>query len=318
MATLQQRLERGDVIILDGPTATQLERKGLSNASSAWSALANLEQPDVVREVHEEYIKVGADVITANTFPASRLALETAGLEDRMRDVNTRAVELAKEALDQTAKGRDIVIAGSISHFLGWERDTQGDYLTRRKPGAEKLRANFQEQAEILAEAGCDLLLLEMMRDVEMSTYAIEAAVSTGLPVWVGYTCWVDESSSLVRVGERLGYEDGPSFKDVLQRLLPKGGSLMAVMHTPVSETIPALEVLQEAWSGPLGAYPHSGEMERPNWQFSNVLSPEEYLVKAKDWVRMGVQLVGACCGMGPEHIRLLREHLPTQSRYTL
>ena len=313
MNALKERLNRGDVIILDGPTATQLERKGLSNASNAWSALANLHWPDVVREVHEDYIKAGADVITANTFSTSRLALETTGLEDSTREVNMRAVELAKEARDRTAKGRDIAIAGSISHFLGWERDARGNYLTRGNPDAETLQANFQEQAEILAEAGCDLLLLEMMRDVDMAAYAIEAAVSTGLPVWVGYTCWVDEGSSLVRVGERRDYDDGPSFKEALQRLLPKGGSLMAVMHTPVSETIPALKVLQEVWNGSLGAYPHSGAMERPNWQFQDVLSPEAYLAEAEEWTQMGVQLVGACCGMGPEHIKLLKEHLREQ-----
>ncbi len=311
MTTIRERLEQGDVIILDGPTATQLEKKGLSNTSNAWSALANLEHPDVVREVHEDYINVGADIITANTFATSRLTLESAGLEDRTREMNTRAVDLAKEARDRTANGRDIAIAGSISHFLGWERNAQDKYLARRKPDAERLRANFQEQAENLAEAGCDLILLEMMRDVEMATYAIEAAVSTGLPVWVGYTCWVNRESSRVHIGEQLSYGDGPIFRDALQTLLPKGGSLMAVMHTSVDEVVPALKVLIENWKGPVGAYPHSGRMEPPNWQFQNILSPEQYLAKAEDWVRMGIQLVGACCGMGPEHVRLLKERLP-------
>ena len=98
MKGLEERLSRGDVIILDGPTATQLERKGMSNASNAWSALANLQRPEVVREIHKEYIRVGADAITANTFSTFRLALETAGLEGSMREMNMRAVDLAKEA----------------------------------------------------------------------------------------------------------------------------------------------------------------------------------------------------------------------------
>ena len=129
MATLDQRLAQGDVIILDGAMATQLERKGLSNASQAWSALANLDHPNVVREVHEDYIEVGADVITTNTFPTSRLALEMVGLEDRTREFNARAVELAKEARDRAAKRRDVTIAGSLAHFWGWERDAEGNYL---------------------------------------------------------------------------------------------------------------------------------------------------------------------------------------------
>ncbi len=315
MPTLWERLEQWELVILDGPTATRLEQQGASNATSAWSALATLEDADLVREVHEDYIKAGADVVTVNTFAASRLALETAGLGDRTREINGRAVELAIEARDRTAGGRDVAIAGSISHFLGWDLDSRGNYLTRRRTDAESLRANFQEQAEALAAGGCDLIILEMMRDVDTAGYAIEAAVSTGLPVWVGYTCWLDEQRSSIQVGERLDYGGGPSFRDALQTLLPKGGSLMAVMHTRVSQTTSALEVLQECWSGPLGAYAHSGDMERPNWQFQDIMSPQEYLAEAQRWVRMGVQLIGACCGMGPEHIRLLKERLPQRVR---
>ena len=183
--------------------------------------------------------------------------------------------------------------------------------MQRVKPDDERLRDIFQEQAEILTAAGCDLLILEMMREVGVATYAIEAAVSTGLPVWVGYTCWVDEAASAVRLGAGLQYDDDPRFGGALQTLLPKGGSLMSVMHTPVGEVIPALRVLSETWNGPIGAYPHSGELERPNWQFQDVISPEQYLEKAQEWVRMGVQLIGACCGMGPEHIKSLSERLP-------
>ncbi|MBI4202719.1 MAG: homocysteine S-methyltransferase family protein, partial [Chloroflexi bacterium] len=186
MQALQERLARGDVLILDGPTATELERKGVSNASNAWSALANLHHPDVVRSVHEDYIRAGADVITTNTFPTSRLALETVGLAGRTREVNMRAVAIASEARERAAGGQEVAIAGSISHFLGWDRDDQGRYQFRDRPSMERLRKAFQEQAEVLAEAGCDLILLEMMRDVEMAGHAMEAAASTGLPVWTG------------------------------------------------------------------------------------------------------------------------------------
>lgn len=311
MGSLSGRLQRGDVIIKDGPMATYLEQKGLSNESNAWSALANLEHPDVVREAHEDYIKVGADLITTNTFPASRLALETVGIAHRTQEVNKRAVELAIEARDRSTSEREIAVAGSISHFLGWEQDDQGTYLTRGRANIKQLRNSLQEQAETLAESGCDLIILEMMREIETASYALEAAVSTGLPVWLGFTCRVD--GDLVRLGEIPEYEDGASFKDAVSRLLPMGASLMAVMHTVVDEALPGLEILKELWDGPLAAYQHSGHMERPNWQTRNVFSPEEYLVEAKRWVGMGIQVIGACCGMGPEHIRLLKDRLPEQ-----
>lgn len=310
MITFQTRLARGDVIILDGPTSTQLERKGLSNASGAWSALANLDHPEIVQEVHEEYIDAGADVITTNTFATSRLTLETVGRDGSVREINQQAVESALRARDRMAKGRDVAIAGSISHFPGWDRDDQGNFLNRNRPSTNRGKANFQEQAEILADAGCDLILLEMMRDVELTVLAIESAVSTGLPVWVGYTCWMDGSTH-VRIGERHGYGSGPTFEDSLRTILPTDASLMAVMHTAVEQTSSALGVLKDSWNGPLGAYAHSSDMDRPDWQFDDIISPQDYLAQAREWVGMGVQLIGSCCGTEPQHIRTLKENLP-------
>lgn len=306
---LADRLGIGEVIILDGPTSTHLERKAVSNASSAWSALANLEHPNAVIEVHEDYIRVGSDVITTNTFAASRLALETAGLGDSTREVNIRAVELAMIARERAAKGREIWIAGSISHFLGWDIDARGNYLTRGRAEANKLAYSFHEQARILSEAGCDLILLEMMRDVEVATYAIKAVAGLGIPLWVGFTCRMD--NGLIRIGEVPEYEDGICFKDAVEALSSTDVDLMAVMHTSISEALPALKVLREAWQGPIGAYQHSGSMQRPHWDIQHVLTPEEYLLEAKIWVDMGIQLIGACCGLGPEHVKLLKEKLP-------
>ena len=97
-----------------------------------------------------------------------------------------------------------------------------------------------------------------------------------------------------------------------MESLLPLGGSLVSVMHSRIEDTAPALRVVQDQWNGPIGAYPESGTFVMPNWQFDQVVHPEELLGQARRWVQMGVQLVGGCCGIGPEHIRLLRDGLPT------
>ena len=87
---------------------------------------------------------------------------------------------------------------------------------------------------------------------------------------------------------------------------------MVSVMHTRVEDTTPALEVVRQHWKGPVGSYPHSGEFAMPNWQFVNIISPLGFLAEAQKWVQMGVQVVGGCCGLGPDHIRVLRENLPT------
>jgi hypothetical protein len=151
---LKARLDRGEVVILDGATGTELQSRGVPMHGFAWSAAAIDTHPDVVRAVHEDNVRAGADVIIANTFSTARHVLEPAGLGDRVRALNERAVALAREAAEDAAAGRPVAVAGSISSFR-----------TRVTP-VEQLAASFREQAEVLAEAGVDLIALEMMGDV--------------------------------------------------------------------------------------------------------------------------------------------------------
>src|SRR5215467_5643405 len=122
------RLAAGEVLIIDGGTGTQLQAEGVPMDDMAWSARANLEQPDVVQRVHEDYIRAGAEVIIANTFAASRAALEPAGLGSRVAEANRAAVRAAQRARQATATG-PVAVAGSMSSFspidmyLGAERD---------------------------------------------------------------------------------------------------------------------------------------------------------------------------------------------------
>jgi S-methylmethionine-dependent homocysteine/selenocysteine methylase len=149
---------------------------------------------------------------------------------------------------------------------------------------------------------------LEMMRDLEQTSYAMEAAVATGLPVWVGFSCKTTDESTVV-------LQDGNhTLAEALEQIPPLGASLVSIMHTLAEDTPAALREVTSHWQGPVGAYPHSGEFIMPNWQFINMISPEDFTRQAQGWTGMGVQLVGGCCGIGPEHIRLLKERLPKPS----
>ncbi|MFQ5983965.1 MAG: homocysteine S-methyltransferase family protein [Alphaproteobacteria bacterium] len=304
MTTLQERIERKDVIILDGAMGTELQRRGVPMHHVAWSGEAVLTHPEAIREVHEDYIGAGADVIITNTFSTARHVLGPAGLGDKVAEANRRAVALAKEARDKAAGDRPVWIAGSISSFIaGLDPENM--------PGPDEFKANYREQAKLLAEAGVDLIVLEMMSDVEQSTIAVEAAGATGLPTWVGFSCSIGpDGATLILRGE-----DGVErpFEVALGAVMAAGGSLAAVMHTEVETTRPALEIVFDHWSGPVAAYPHSGDFVMPNWQFVDIIAPEDFVAEAQRWVEMGVRVVGGCCGTGPEHIRLLKERLPSR-----
>jgi homocysteine S-methyltransferase len=300
MNDVQERLDAGEIVILDGAMGTELQRRGVPMDEVAWDAAALATHPDLVREVHEDYIKAGADVIITNTFATARHVLEPAGMGGQFRALNIRAVTLAKEAREDVADG-PVFIAGSISTMSARADNSY-------EPRAEKARENYREQAEVLAESGVDVIVLEMMRDLEQTSYAMEAAVATRLPVWVGFSCKTTDESTVV-------LQDGNhTLAQAIEQVPPLGASLVSIMHTLAEDTPAALREVTSHWQGPVGAYPHSGEFIMPNWQFINMISPEDFTRKAQGWTGMGVQLVGGCCGIGPEHIRLLKERLAKPS----
>lgn len=291
---LEARIGAAGVVVLDGGTGTELERRGVPMHERAWCGDATLGHPEVLREVHEDYIRAGAEVIITNTFATARHCLEPIGCGDDVERANRRAVELAREARARVAE-RDVAVAGSMSDFMADRANPQWSKDSR-------LRATYREQAELLAQAGVDLLALEMMQEPEIAVPAIEAALDTGLPVWVGCSCRC--------VGERgrLGFFDHPDrdFRELLDAILGLPVGVIGIMHSEVPDVVPGIEALRERWSGPLAAYPESGYFRLPNWQFVDVIPPEELVAEARRWRDTGVQLIGGCCGTGPDHIRAL------------
>jgi len=142
----------------------------------------------------------------------------------------------------------------------------------------------------------------------------IKAAVSTGLPVFIGYSAMMAENGVDVRSLRWKNTDDTTSahdFGEMVEALKPLGGQATGIMHTRVEDIAPALEVLRQHWSGPLLAYAETGRLVLPDWRYEEVSSPEDYATEIESWIRhYGVQIVGGCCGTGPEHIRVLRQLL--------
>lgn len=293
MATWQERLDRDEVLVIDGGTGTELERRGVPMGMAAWSGLAVHTHPAVVREVHEAYIDAGAEVIITNTFGTTRFVLETAGVGDEFEAINRGAVRLAMEARD--ASGKHVAIAGSISNLPpGME---PANY-----PPPEAELEGLRELAALLADSGVDLIALEMLQDTRHAARAMEAALATGLPVWLGVSCRYRPS------GEGLVSFDIPNldFAKPLDALIPLGPAVVNIMHSEIAAVPEAIAMVRERWSGPLGVYPEIGEFEPPNWRKDQDVAPAEFAAHASDWVGLGARLVGGCCGTTPEHIAAL------------
>jgi S-methylmethionine-dependent homocysteine/selenocysteine methylase len=292
---LIDRLEgRGDPVVIDGGMGTQLEKVGVAMHGKVWSGEAVLSNPDAVKRVHEDFIRAGAEVIITNTFAAGRHVLEPGGLGEHVATINTNAVRLAQQARDSAAKC-PVAILGSICEWAfmkssGWNTP-------------EAVGESVREQARLLHATGVDALALEMCERVEFSIATVEAAMETGLPLWIGVSARRHEGANEIAT-----FDYADRGLDELVRALAKHPAMaMNVMHTPVPDVAEALGVIRQHWNGPVGVYPESGFFSMPNWQFVDVIAPQALAEAAQGWVREGVRMVGGCCGLGPEHIAALR-----------
>ncbi|MGA8462297.1 MAG: homocysteine S-methyltransferase family protein, partial [Streptosporangiaceae bacterium] len=224
------RLAEGELVIIDGGTGTQLQAEGVPMDELAWCARANLEQPDMVQRVHEEYIRAGAEVIIANSYAASRAALKPAGLGSHVAEVNRAAVRAALRARAAAAT-RPVAVAGSMSSFSPIDMDPEATDRPHPGPTADDPRfpslADFREQAGLLAESGVDLIALEMINARNYGHAALQAAAETGLPVWLGVGAFRLDDGTLTGLPD-LG--DGESFEDLVSALIDPALAAVTVM----------------------------------------------------------------------------------------
>ena len=299
-------MDSGPVLILDGAVGTELEKMGVPMHGEVWCAAALDTHPDTVRQLHEDYINAGADIITSNSYASSPHNLEAAGLGDRAAELNTLSVQLAREAIANTAPSRPVWVAGSMSSFGVYAFSRRGRSLLP----FPVLEESYRRQAHALAEAGSNLLLLEMIREAEHGSALLRAALETGLPVWVGLSCSLTPDGEVHMLSEV--EPTAPSdlvFLETLDEVMSVGGSLLAVMHSDVPCISPALRAARSSWKGPLAAYANSGTYFMASGpDFGKVVPPDTYLQHVQEWVDLGARVVGGCCGVGREHIRLISE----------
>jgi homocysteine S-methyltransferase len=296
-----------DPIILDGGIGTELERLGAPMDHEAWCAVALESHPQLVRDVHRSYIDAGADIITVNTYAATRHALTNGGIEENFTSWNKLAVQLARETLDASEVDRNILIAGSVSNF-GHFNDQYTD---------KQLAPNFRDQAEILIENGVDFIILESL-GAKTSTIvtALNAISEFDVPIWVAVSCAEDHDSGQLFLGIEESRIDShrplahQELGEAIDTIMDTAGSALLVMHSTVDTTLPALQLMQSHYDGLRGAYPNAGYWLRPEWAFVDQISPQNYLERARKWLDTGARIVGGCCGIGPDHIAALSKGL--------
>lgn len=290
------RLVRGEIVLLDGAMGTELERLGVPTPLPLWSARALIDAAPAVRGLHEEYARAGADALTAATFRTTPRALAKAGLGAGEADRLTRAaVALAIEGRARGAPGREVWVAGALAPL-------EDCYRPEAAPAEDVAEREHAEQADRLARAGADFILVETMNTIAEARAAARGAARAGLPVVVSFIC---RNEREILSGEPLG--------DAAREVAAAGSTAVLVNCTPVGVVAGCLDTLGRAVTLPIGCYPNAGEpdLDSGSWRFDPALTPERFAALALGWVRAGAQIVGGCCGTGPAHVRALRDALP-------
>ena len=289
------------MIILDGGTGTLIQALGAPMHGDTWCADANLTHPEIVRQAHRQYLDAGAEVLIANTYATSPLLFNDIGRDADVGRIDAAAVALAREASEGS-----VPVAGSFSVMRPGIPGSDRSRMLRQWPEAEARRL-FADKAAGLVDAGADVIAMEMMRDGDYSVWATEAAVETGLPVWVGIAVEEDDNGRIIGFGR-----PNWALDDFVGRLTALAPTMVSVMHSAPPVTTRALDVVRRHWRGSLGAYSESGYFAMPDWQFVDIIPEDEYVDLAKQWAAtFDLAMIGGCCGIGPSHIAALRAAFP-------
>lgn len=301
---LLDRLERGEIVFCAEGYVFELERRGYVKAG-AYVPEVVLDHPDVVTQLHKEFLRAGTDVIEALTYYAHREKLKAVGRENDLEHLNRQALTLAKQA----ARGTHALVAGNICNT--WAYDVND------KPGSsEAVKRQYTEQVGWAKAAGVDFIIAETIEYLGEALIAVEVVKSFGLPVVLNFGAAADTS------------KDGYDWIEAAKAAKAQGADVVGFncMRGPAT-MLPLLERLRQAVPGPLAALPvpYRTSPAHPAFQFlQNEDSSSAYTLgldrflctrqEMADFARaareIGVNFIGICCGAGPHHIRAMTEAL--------
>lgn len=294
---LRLRLASKMPVLLDGATATELQRRGFVMEAPLWSAQALLtpEGRAALLEIHREYVEAGADIITANTFRTTRNAVADAHLETSAEELTALAVRIARQAVGQASR-RDVLVAGSLAPVAD-------AYRPEDTPPTDQLRRNHQASLASLLEAGVDLIMAETINNWREARVIGELCRQMKAPFIISFVC---SSNGLLLSGE--SYEPVSGFVAEFEPLV------VSVNCSDLGATIQTLTYLSAIGNFPLGAYPNiedrtAAHEEAPGAYLRPNVSAQqfaEFIFESTS--RYGLSLIGGCCGTTPKHIAALRD----------
>ncbi|NMA44051.1 MAG: bifunctional homocysteine S-methyltransferase/methylenetetrahydrofolate reductase [Oligosphaeraceae bacterium] len=289
-------LIREQLLIFDGAMGTELyKRHVFTNRSYDEICLSD---PKLVMEVHMDYLRAGADVLTSNSYGANRSVLQKFGLADQVEAINSKAVELMRSSIERLSPERPIYLAGSIGPL---------EPGLQQKMSREEAVQVLVEQAEVLAESGVDFLIFETMPDREAAMQAsLAMAKLTQIVPFVLSHALPDGEDLPGILAHRL---------QPMQNDLPIPFALGLNCGLGPARMLEALEAARKLTELPIIVQPNAGTPRKVENRQLYLCSPEYLSTYAQRYVNLGARGVGGCCGTSPEHISELARSLKRLSQ---
>jgi 5-methyltetrahydrofolate--homocysteine methyltransferase len=289
---LAHLLEEKRYLTCDGATGTNLIARGLprGKTSEEWV----LENPEAIKTLHRDFIEAGSDIILTSTFGGSETRLARSGLKDKHQEVNRMAVNLARQA----AEDRQTLIAGSIGP-LGEMMKPLG---TLDEETAER---NYRQQAQVLSEAGVDLLLIETQYDIAEAAFAVKAAMSVSqLPIICSFS--FDRGTKTMM---------GVSPAMFAEAIAPMGVAALGInCGKSLEDNLNSLKELSSVTDLPIWFKPNAGlPVIDADGHASYNVSPDEMAGHVSQWIESGARIIGGCCGTSPQHVAAIHRALIAQ-----
>ena len=283
---LLQVLKSKPVLLLDGAIGTELDKKGLMARGAN-----NLDEPEAVLQVHMAYSRAGCDALTANTLTMNRIYIETHNVGVSVQEVNRAGAELANQA-----SGCDQYVFGNMSS-TGKLLEPYGTYKESQFYEA------FKEQAEILAQAGLDALLIETMFDLREALCAVRACKeNTSLPVLASIAFAMETKGGRTMMGD--------TAEQCAKALTDAGADIVGTNCGDLdpSRMAKVVALLKAATDVPILAQPNAGMPALIDGKTVFAMEPAEFAEGVAECIQAGAQIVGGCCGTTPAHIRAVHE----------
>lgn len=285
MKGFRERLQNNEVVVFDGGVGTYLYEKGIY-INTCFDEL-NSTNPDIVSEVHRDYVAAGADVIETNTFGANRFKLAPHGLEPKVFEINLKGAQLAK-----AAAGGEVLVAGSVGP-LGVQIEPLG------KLSYDEARDAFKEQVRGLLEGGVDLIVLETFALIAELDQAVRAVKELNREIPVMAQVTINDDGNLL---------SGATLESFVKGMENTGVDTLGLnCSVGPRAMLDALETLKTLTAMPISVQPNAGLPQSIGGRNIYMTSPEYMAEYAKRFIQTGATIVGGCCGTNPEHIRAIR-----------